>query len=390
MPEHPLRVALVDPSLFTLPYDLALADGLRAHGHDVTLHGRPLRAGEAGALVEPSFYPLAESRRAAALPGPLRLGLKGLDHLLSMARLRRRLVAPGQSPDVIHFQWVPLPLADRALLAGFRRIAPLVLTVHDTDPFNGNPSSRLQRIGAADCLHAFDRLIVHTAQGRARLVARGLSEGRIAVLPHGPLATAAPAPPDALLGPLTFLCFGQMKPYKGLDVAIEAFASLQEPLRRQARLRLVGQAQMDIAPLLRIAEARGIARQVAIEPRFVPDAELPSLFGPGVVALFPYREIEASGVLSLALAHGRPIIASRLGAFAETLQDGRDALLVPPGEAEALTRAMARMISDRGFAAASARAARALAAAQPGWAEIGARTAALYAALLPLPRTRAA
>jgi glycosyltransferase involved in cell wall biosynthesis len=381
MHEPPLRVALVDPSLFTLPYDLALADGLRANGHQATLYGRQPRAGEVAATVEPSFYPLAESRGAAALPKPLRLGLKGIDHLLSMARLRRRL--SEERPDVIHFQWLPLPLADRALLAGFHQLAPLVLTVHDTDPFNGSPTNRLQRFGVDACLHAFDTLVVHTAQGRARLEARGVAPRRIAVLPHGPLAAPVAAPPDPMEGQLTFLCFGQMKPYKGLDLAIEAFALLPEDLRAQARLRLVGQARMDVAPLAALAATRGIAGQVGIETRFVAEDELPALFGPGVVALFPYREIEASGVLSLALAHGRPVIASRLGTFAETLTDGRDALLVPPGDVAALARAMARMLDDRGFAAGCAQAMQALALAQPDWAEIGRRTATLYEALLP-------
>jgi glycosyltransferase involved in cell wall biosynthesis len=388
MPEPALRVALVDPSLFTLPYDLALAEGLRANGHHVTLYGRRARAGEAAVAVEPSFYPLAESPGAAALPRPLRLGLKGIDHLLSMTRLRRRLAE--ERPDVIHFQWLPLPLVDRALLAGFHQLAPLVLTVHDTNPFNGNPSNRLQRLGVAESLHAFDTLVVHTGQGRARLEARGVAPRRIAVLPHGPLAPPVTAPPDPMQGQLTFLCFGQMKPYKGLDLAVEAFALLPETLRARARLRVVGQARMDVAPVEALAVTRGVAGQVAIETRFVAEEELPALFGRGVVALFPYREIEASGVLSLALAHGRPVIASRLGTFAETLTDGRDALLVPPGDVAALAGAMARMIDDRGFAAGCAASMQALALAQPDWVEIGRRTAALYEALLPSRAKRVA
>lgn len=383
---RPLRIALVDPSLFTLPYDRALAQGLRDAGHQVTLYGRRPRAAEAedGAdgLVA-SFYPFAESSFGAALPGPLRLGLKGVDHLLSMARLRRRLAAPATRPDVIHFQWLPLPFADRRLLGGFRAIAPLVLTVHDTDPFNGNPASRLQRFGAAACFDSFDRLVVHTEQGRARLIGRGIAPARIALLPHGLLTAPLARGPDALDAPVTFLCFGKMKPYKGLDIAIEGFARLPPALRQRARLRIVGEPHMDVAPLLALAEARGVAAQVAIEPRFVQEAEFPALFGGGVVALFPYREIEASGVLSLALAHGRPIVASRLGGFAEALRDGVHGLLVPPGDADALSDAMARLLADPGFAARCALAVEALAMDMPGWAEIGRRTASLYVALLP-------
>lgn len=381
-----MRVAVVDPSLFTLPYDSMLVQGLRAAGHAPKLYGRRPRASDGDAVdaeLVPSFYPLAESRMANALPGPLRLGLKGVDHLLSMARLRRILSAPEHRPDVIHFQWLPLPAADRRLLAGFRRIAPLVLTVHDTDPFNGNPASRLQRLGAEACLACFDLLIVHTTQGLWRLRAQGVPASRIALLPHGLLTPPAPAGPDPMEGALTFLCFGRMKPYKGLDVAIEAFAGLPLELRAGSRLRIVGQAQMDLAPLDAQVRRHGLGGSVAIEPRFVPDAELPGLFGPGTVALFPYREIEASGVLSLALAQGRPVIASRIGGFAEVLDDGTHGLLVPPGQAEPLANAMAQMLADRAFAARCAGAVQTLARSQPGWEEIARRTAALYAGLLP-------
>jgi len=377
-----MRVALVDPSLFTLPYDLALAAGLRAGGHQATLYGRRPRPADGGTYetgLVASFYPIAESRLAAALPAPLRLGVKGVDHLLSMARLRRILQARAHRPDIIHFQWLPLPLADQRLLGAFRAIAPLVLTVHDTNPFNGSPTSRVQRLGMSGCLAAFDRLIVHTEQGRGRLIAQGVPESRIAAMPHGPLAAPPELAEDRMDGVLTFLCFGKIKPYKGLDLAIEAFARLPTALRRSARLRIVGQPYMDLAPLRQLATERGV--DVAIEPRFVPDAELPHIFGAGVVALFPYREIEASGVLSLAVSLGRPVVATRIGGFAESLRDGEQALLVPPDDSGALAAAMSHLLADRNLARRCATGMRALAAGQPGWEEIGRRTAALYARL---------
>jgi glycosyltransferase involved in cell wall biosynthesis len=103
------------------------------------------------------------------------------------------------------------------------------------------------------------------------------------------------------------------------------------------------------------------------------------LFAPGSVAVFPYREIEASGVLSLAIAHARPIIASRLGMFAEALTDGVHGRLVAPGDIAALTAAMAGMIEDRDFTLAAGRAVARLARDVPDWVEIGRRTARLYA-----------
>jgi glycosyltransferase involved in cell wall biosynthesis len=378
-----MQVALIDPSLFTLPYDAALASGLREIGHEVHLYGRlprPEDAGPAQVPVHDCFYRVGGHPAVRALPNTLRLGIKGMDHFVSMARLGARL--RRERPDVIHFQWLPLPLLDRWFLAGLRAIAPLVLTVHDSDPFNGNPASRVQRRGARAALLRFDRLIVHTAQGRARLLEQGVPPERIALLPHGLLAhpARAAASEESTDGRMTFVLFGKIKPYKGADVLIEAFARLLPALRARACVRIVGQPYMDLAPLHALAQRLGVADRVSIEPRFVPDHEIATLFGPGSIAVFPYREIEASGVLSLAIARARPVLASRLGGFAETIRQERDGLLVPPGEPAALADAMARFLAEPGFVASCARSVAGLADAMPDWAGIARLTVAVYVA----------
>jgi glycosyltransferase involved in cell wall biosynthesis len=377
----PLRIALVDPSLFTLPYDRNLARGLGALGHEVTLHGRPLRREDnhaGGVAFAPSFYRVAESPQAAVLPRALRLGLKGIDHVVSMARLRRGLAR--RPPDVIHFEWLPLPAADRRMLGAFRTLAPLVFTVHDTIPFNGAPSVAGQGDAQSACYALFDRLIVHTEQGRARLLALGIPSARITRVPMGFMDDVPhDLSPDPMQGEVTFLMFGEIKPYKGVDLLIEAFARIPAPLRAAARLHVVGRPRMDVEPLRELAEARGIAAHFVLEPRFVPFEEIPSLFGPGTVATFPYREIEASAVLPYAIAQGRPVVASRIGSFAEVLRDGEHGRLVPPGDVDALAGALTQILRDRAFAARCADHVRALAHAMPGWEEIARMTTGVYA-----------
>ncbi len=378
-----LRVALIDPSLFTLPYDAALAAGLQGEGHQVVLHGRtpgPNDSAPDGAPLHASFYRVAGAPALARLPRALLLGIKGVDHAWSMQALVRRL--RRERPDVIHFQWLPLPVVDRRFLKRLRAIAPLVLTVHDTNPFNGHPVNRLQRVGTQAVFADVDHLIVHTEQGRARLLAHGERTDRVSVMPHGLLGRAsAQNGADAMQGEITFLLFGKIKPYKGADLLIEAFARLDPALRAQARLRIVGNPYMDLAPLHGLIRQHGVADRVTVEPGFVGDAEVGGFFAPGTVATFPYREIEASGVLSLAITFGRPILASRLGGFVEAVRDGEHGLLVPPEDVGALSAAMARFITDRAFAAACTARVSALTASVPTWPEIARRTAELYASL---------
>lgn len=374
-----MRIAMIDPSLFTLPYDRALVSGIARIGADVVLHGRALRPGDGaapGLRLAESFYRVAGIPVLDRLPGPLRLGLKGADHAWSMLRLLGRL--RRERPDVIHFQWLALPLLDGRLLPRFRRVAPLVLTVHDTNPFNGDPTAGLQSSGFRAALDRFDRLIVHTAQGEARLRAMGIPSARIAVLPHGMLVEPATGGVDRMEGPVSFLLFGKIKPYKGADVLIRAFAAMPATAQVQARLRIVGKPYMDLAPLRALAGSLDVAP--GIEQEFVADEAVPLLFGPGTVAVFPYREIEASGVLFLALAHGRPIIASRLGSFSELLADGVHGRLVPPDDVAALAEAMAALVLDRAFAARCAAAVQRDAATVPGWDDIARRTMLLYQA----------
>ena len=255
----------------------------------------------------------------------------------------------------------------------------MYLTVHDTNPFNGDPSSGLQGFGMARAFGAFNRLIVHTARGRERLLQHGADPARVVITPHGLLGKSVPArADDPMDGVITFLMFGKIKPYKGIPLLIEAFSRLPDALRARARLRVVGKPYMDLEALRTLAAERGV--DSGLEPRFVPDEELPALFGPGTIAVFPYREIEASGVLTLALAHGRPVIASRIGGFAETIADGVHGALVQPDDAAALAAAMGRLLEDRALAAACARNVGALAASVPDWPVIAQQTAGTYKA----------
>lgn len=381
-----MRVALIDPSLFTWPYDSALALALADAGHSVRIFGKPPRPADTGPaleLLQPHFYRELEGRLAQRLPHPLFLGAKGISHAWHMGRLVAALRA--FRPDVIHFQWAPLPAVDRLYLPALRRIAPTVLTVHDSAPFNGNPRSALQAAGAISIMSSFDRLIVHTEAAAQRLREYGLPADRVRRIPHGPLQGSmvqvertASLEPDA---PVNILLFGRIKHYKGADVLLKAAASMRRDVLQRARIHIVGQPFMDLSPLHALVANAGIGDFVRIEPRFVSDAEVSELLGAADIVALPYREIDASGVLMTALSAGVPIVATRVGLFAELLQDGVHGRLIDVEDHLSLTRVLEELVEKPQLRKQMGEQVRALRDALPTWGNIAKQTGQLYAEL---------
>jgi glycosyltransferase involved in cell wall biosynthesis len=309
----------------------------------------------------------------------MRSALKLAEHVPDMVGYRSR----ARRADVVHFQWLAVQQLDAHLLP---RQRPLVLTAHDILPREPRPGAlRAQR----RCYERFDAIVVHSERGRARLEHEtGVAPERIHVIPHGVLghlaAGAGPMAGGAIselrnglaanpgwTGALTVLFFGLLRPYKGLDVLIEAWRGIDD-----AELWIVGMPRMDTTPLHAAAPAN-----VRFLERFVSDAELRTLLQAADLVVLPYREIDQSGVLFAALANGTPLLLSDAGGFPEIAARGA-ARVVPAGDARALHEALLELLDDFTAREAMARRARELAEGEYSWDAIAARTLALYASLL--------
>lgn len=374
----PIKALLVDPSLFTAPYDAALTHGLVACGVEPTWATRPQRKGDRQEIpverVDPFFYKRVDE--ALSLPPKLRAIAKGLSHVAGLVSLVLRTAI--RRPDVVHFQWTVVPPVDGLAIAMIRLFRPVVLTVHDTVAFNGERISWFQNLGFDWPIRLADRLIVHTRAGRETLIARGVPAEKIAVIPHGPLrlnVTPPTAEAVAQRDPRwTFVLFGEIKPYKGLDLLVEALAMLPASTRRKARLVVAGRPRMDMAPIeARIAEL-GLDDVVELRARRQSEEEMALLFAQADCFVFPYHQIDASGVYFLTKAFSKWMIASRVGIFAEDVRDGIDGRLIPVGDVAALSDAIAHAVE--------ATPAGATPSASDSWTSIGHQTRALYESTL--------
>jgi glycosyltransferase involved in cell wall biosynthesis len=373
------RIVLVDPSDFTPPYDLALAGAIQAEGRDVRLVGQVGELSDRQRLHHGHFYRILSSPWGRRLPsGTVRL-VKGACHGVDMLRLLRWLATIDAG--IIHFQWSPLPVIDRWIIRLLRRRLPVVLTLHDSNPYHGG-ESWLMRQGHASLLQSFNAIIVHTRQAQRRVTAMGVNPNLIYRIPHGLLgarsnpAAFPPTRPDR--GRLVLLQFGKIKRYKGVDLLLEALTLVSGDLRERLDVRIVGKPYVDTAELEQFIRANGLARCVTLRFEFVTEGEEERLFAAADAIVLPYREIDASGVAMSAIARGVPVLATAIDGFRELFEGERGARLVPPGDAAGLAKVMTDWINAPEQLDDLAEAMRVRRARVPSWDEIARRHLAVY------------
>lgn len=390
-----MRIEVVDPSAYTPPYDHALCAALADADAEVELLTSRFPYGPvpapAGYARREVFYRRSHAAAASGRRSRLRLALKAAEHLPGMLRCR----AIVHSSDIAHFQWLPIQQIDGRLLPGRDRATGprLVITAHDVLP---REPRRGQLRGQRSLYERFDAVVVHSEHGARRLIDElQVDAGKVHVIRHGAFThlAAAPAGPPPFgaqpKGPVV-LFFGLIRPYKGLDVLVDAWRSLDAATRAGAELWIVGMPRMDLADVgLAGVQTRAGARAAAAEgihvaPRFVPDHDLPAYFARADLVVLPYREIDQSGVLFTALAFGKPMLLSAVGGFPELAQTGA-AQTVAPRDPHALAEAIGELLRNPAKRAEMAAAAHQAAEGPYSWRSIAREHLRLYEQLLGRP-----
>ena len=204
---------------------------------------------------------------------------------------------------------------------------------------------------------------------------------------HNGIARIDPAqlkyPPEFVPGKFNLVIVGRLDEVKGHQFAIEAVAAQEVP--KDVHLHIVGIGPAEAA-LQMLTKTRGVTSRVHFLGfrRNIYDylAHADALLMPSLHEGLPYTLLEAMGL-------GKAIIASRVGGLAETLEDGSTALLIPPGDVEALARAIARLHSEPDLALRLGERARQVQEAQYSLNTMTDLYVALYRELLHKSVTRA-
>jgi len=381
---------VVDASCFSLPYDYSLCDALAGQGCRIFLARSEFRAGEwtrpaNGFEVCSYFYRLSHGKKRQGISAPLWKIIKAAEHLVDMRRFVPKMRA--LRPDVIHFQWLPVPMLDGLYLSDLSQVAPLVLTVHNARPHGSLMQRLFQDFRRTAILRHFQAIIVHSEFTRRQLVEMNWAPAeRIHVIPHAvldyylSLDESAVAPVSC--SNQTVMFFGNIEAYKGLDVLIRAFALLPEDLRDRTKLLVAGSPNTDVASLKKLARDLGIESRMVWKLGYIREQEVPQLFRSATVVALPYRAIDQSGVLMTAVAFGKAIVASRTGGFPEVITDRVNGTLVTPGDVLQLAAALEDLLLNPARRHAMEQATGDLARTELSWANSAQKTVALYETVL--------
>jgi D-inositol-3-phosphate glycosyltransferase len=329
-------------------YALYLCDALKKAGIDITLVVTDDNKNN-GAVDFP-FLPLSPSKTKSV--SMYKKIFKYYNYLFNIYKLIRK-----EKYDVIHFQFFRRRRIESLYFALLKLIKiKLAHTVHDVTPLNEN---KLDHFFSLLVYKSADLLFVHSNSNKKALAQQiKLDEDKIKVVPHGDFDTyiadrILTKPEARKFFDLTqeqnvILFFGAIKEYKGLDILLNSLSSASKKINNLA-LIIAGSPD----PVELKFEYRNIISRLPKEiniifhDEYIPNADIEKYFITSDVVVLPYRRISHSGVLHLAYSFGRPVIATNVGDFEETIEEGKSGLVLSSNSPESLSEKIIQAFSNR-------------------------------------------
>jgi glycosyltransferase involved in cell wall biosynthesis len=260
---------------------------------------------------------------------------------------------------------------------------PVVTTVHN---IAGHESKRSFRFATNRLIALSNVIITHLADPPAefvKFVRRRTGRDPVHV-PHGLLDLYRQAPqkldpPILAQGEKGILFFGAIRPYKGLDILLEAFEIVQKNLPT-ARLVIVGRPWEPWDRYARQIESQLSRDRVIARLGYIPTNEVAGYFDTCEIVVAPYLQFNSqSGAALSAIGMGKPLIVTQVGGLPE-LQPIAD-YVIPPGNPRLLADAILRALGDRQELDRLADASRQV-ADRMNWDHIADETSKIYESLL--------
>lgn len=215
---------------------------------------------------------------------------------------------------------------------------PLGLTVHDPVFHVGMGRAWSLRAAHQAMLRLGSHFFVHGPMGVRHLVSQGAPPDRVTAVRHGHLGVFADLGRDEVeRDPRLVLCFGIMRPNKGLELLVPVADALRERYP-DVRFLVAGNPKSSRelersgwpARLAEVLDEMRARPYFEVVDRYLPDDEVAGLFHRAGVTVLPYLSATQSGVAMIAMPLGSAVVASARGDLPSVVADGETGVLVEP------------------------------------------------------------
>jgi D-inositol-3-phosphate glycosyltransferase len=355
-PPVPLDVAILTGGV-DRPYAYGLAMALAAKAVHVDVIGSDeVDSAEMHTTPNLKFFNLWPARSAKKTA--FAKASRTLGHYRSLIRY-----AAVARPRVFHILWnSKIQLFDRTLLMLYYKVLgkKVALTAHNVNQARRDSrDSWLNRTTLRIQYRLTNHIFVHTQKMKDELLEDfGVADQAVTVIRH-PINDAFPdtelTPSEAKrrlgLGQSekAILCFGKIKPYKGIEYLLAAFQRLVAE-DGQYRLIIAGEVQKGneayLDSLVRAMPEEMEEGRVILKTQFIPDEDMEVYLKGADVLVLPYKDIFQSGVLFLGYSFGLPVVVTDVGSFREEVVEGKTGYLCKPGDPEDLAKAIANYFAS--------------------------------------------
>jgi D-inositol-3-phosphate glycosyltransferase len=309
--------------------------------------------------------------------------------------------AARTNSKVFHILWLnKFTHFDRTLLNVYYKLLgkKLIYTAHNvnTGERDGTDSA-LNRFSLRLHYKLMDHVFVHTEKMKQQLIRDfNVNKEKVTVIPFGinnvtpktSLTRVAAREKLSLQGEeRVVLFFGNIAPYKGLDILISAIAELK---KKGSCPKLLIAGKVKDAKWMsywegieKLIEEHNLAGDILLTIEYIADDEIEIYYKAADIVILPYRHIFQSGVLFLAYSFGLPVIVSDVGSLRDDVIEGQTGFVCPPDQAEALAKTISHYFQSDLFANLAVNRERIIefATEKYSWQKIGDITYAVYSRL---------
>jgi glycosyltransferase involved in cell wall biosynthesis len=329
-----------------------------------------------------NYFPFLENQ--TVWPSRIRRCIKILEYPFN--GLEAFFLLKKEGVDCVHIQSVNLTELFMIVLFRLARVK-IVYTIH-----NVNLLHRKMRFYHLFLLkisyNLTHQLIIHSRAGKAEVIDRfNISPEKINVIPHGdysffmPDSNLSKVDAKTALGisgnTKTLLFFGSIRPSKGLSTIILALPMVKQSIN-PVKLLIIGEPYESYKSYRALIEQNSLQDDIYEKLDYIPHEEVSLYFAAADLVVLPYREITHSGVLQIAYAFGRPVVATDLDGFREAVEDGQNGYLVKPDNPELLAEKIVRIFSDDSRIIEMGHHSQHLSETRYSWDSIARQTIALY------------